>query len=149
MTAGQPDAETAAIRAAVDRGGVYLQFVPQPTVLETCWYTVGLTGRGLPELIVFGLPPDLARPALRDLADDLVTGRREIGAGQRADDVLAGHPARFVAVTEADRHLPAAARFYAGAAVRALQLVWPDRHERWPWQIGTHVADMPVLGEHT
>ena len=147
MTTGRPDAETA-IGEVVARGGVHLEFVPQPAVLETCWYTVGLTGHGLPELIVFGLPPDLARPALRALADDLVAGRVTIAAGQRADDVLAGHPAQFVAVTEPDRHLPAAAQVYAGAPLRALQVVWPDRYQRWPWQTGTHVADMPVLGEH-
>ena len=134
----------------IDPAGVHLQFEPHPTPLETCWYTVGLTGHDLPELIVFGLPPDISRPALELLAADLIAGRRQIAAGQRADDVLEGHPVRFVAVTEPDRHLPVAAQFYAGTGttVRALQIVWPDRYERWPWQTGTRVHDMPVLGEH-
>ena len=129
---------------------VHLAFVPQPTALETCWYTVGLTGHGHPELIVFGLPPDICRPALRAVAADLVAGRRTLAAGQTADDVLDGHRVLLVAVTEPDRHLPAAAQRYAGegAAVRALQIVWPDRYRRWPWETGSRVQDMPVLGEH-
>jgi hypothetical protein len=142
------DTDLREIRDAIDRTGVYLQFVPQPTALETCWYTVGLTGHGHPELILFGLPPDICRPVLRAVAGDLIAGRRTVAAGQEADDVLEGHRVRFVAVTEPDRHLPAAAQFYAGRAVRALQIVWPDRYERWPWQTGTRVDDMPVLGEH-
>ena len=150
MTAGPPDAERRAILEVIDRAGVYLHFVPQPTVLETCWYTVGLTGHDHPELIVFGLPPDLSRAALRAAAGDVTAGRRTFAAGRRTDDgVLEGHPVAFVAVTEPDRHLPVAADFYAssGLQVRALQLVWPDRYHRWPWQTGTRVSDMPVLGE--
>lgn len=147
MTPGARDA----IVATIDSAGVHLQFEPQPSALETCWYTVGLTGHGHPELIVFGLPPDISRPLLRDVAADLVAGRRVVTAGQVAGDVLAGHPVRFVEVPEPDRHLPVAAQFYAvaGTQVRAMQIVWPDRHDRWPWDAGSRVGDMPVLGGHS
>ena len=150
MTAGEHDAGLHAVAEVIARDGVSLQFVPQPTPLESCWYTVGLTGHGHPELILFGLPPDISRPTLYALAGDLIAGRREIAAGRRADDVVDGHQVEFVAVDEPDRHLPAAAQFYAGAEVplRALQIVWPDRYHRWPWQTGTRVSDMPVLGRH-
>lgn len=127
--------------------GVFLQFEPQPLALETCWYTVGLTAHGHPELIVFGLPPDISRPVLQDLAADLIAGRRSLTAGQSADDIIDGHRVLLVPVSEPDRHLPVAAQLHPGN-LRALQLVWPDRHERWPWQPGTQLADMPVLGEH-
>ncbi|GIF06950.1 DUF4262 domain-containing protein [Actinoplanes siamensis] len=148
MAAGQQETERGQIREAIARTGVYLQFVPQPTALETCWYTIGLTGHGHPELILFGLPPDISRPVLRAVAGEVIAGRRVLTAGQRADDVLEGHEVELVAVTEPDRHLPVAAQFYAvtGAAVQALQIVWPDRYHRWPWQPGTRVDDMPVLG---
>ena len=150
MTAGQHDTGLDPISGAIDRTGVHLQFEPQPTPLETCWYTVGLTGHGRPELILFGLPPDLSRPVLRELAGEVIAGDRTIGTGDTADDVLDGHRVQFVAVTQPDRHLPVAARFYAGVArpLRALQIVWPDRYHRWPWQPGSRVHDMPVLGPH-
>ena len=150
MTTGQYDTELRRIGETIERSGVYLQFVPQPTPLETCWYTIGLTGHARPELILFGLPPDLSRPTLQAVADDVIAGRRSVTAGRQADDVLPGHPVRFVAVTEPDRHLSVAAQFYAGtgAAVAALQIVWPDRYHRWPWQPGTRLDDMPVLGPH-
>ena len=150
MTAEQHDTGLRQIGETIQRSGVYLHFVPQPTPLETCWYTVGLTGHGHPELIMFGLPPDISRPALRSVAGDVIAGRRTLTAEQYADDVLEGHQVLLVAVTEPDRHLPVAAQFYAvtGAAVQALQIVWPDRHHRWPWQPGTRVDDMPVLGRH-
>jgi hypothetical protein len=150
MTAEQRDAGLRRIGETIERYGVHLEFVPQPTPLETCWYTIGLTDHDHPELILFGLPPDLSRPALLAVAGDVIAGRRACVAGQRAGDVLEGHEVLFVAVTEPDRHLPVAARFYAGtgAAVAALQVVWPDRYHRWPWQTGTRVDDMPVLGPH-
>ncbi|WP_109600357.1 DUF4262 domain-containing protein [Actinoplanes xinjiangensis] len=148
VTAGYQETGLAQIGEAVERSGVYLQFVPQPTPLEACWYTIGLTGHGHPELILFGLPPDISRPTLRTVADDVIAGRRTFAPGQYADDVIEGHQVQFVAVIEPDRHLPVAAQFYAvtGAAIDALQIVWPDRYHRWPWQPGTHVDDMPVLG---
>jgi Domain of unknown function (DUF4262) len=148
MTAEQRDTELDQVGEAVKRVGVYLAFVPQPALLETCWYTIGLTDHRHPELILFGLPPDIARPVLYAVAQEVIEGRRTCAAGQFADDVLEGHSVTFVAVTEPDRHLPGAAQFYAGTgtAVEALQIVWPDRYHRWPWQPGTHVADMPVLG---
>jgi hypothetical protein len=150
MTAGQQDTGLRQIGEAIERSGVYLEFVPQPTALETCWYTIGLTNHDHPELILFGLPPDISRPVLHTVAGEVIAGRRRCTAGQYVDDVLEGHQVRFVAVNEPDRHLPVAARFYAvtGAAVEALQIVWPDRYHRWPWQPGTRVDDMPVLGRH-
>jgi hypothetical protein len=151
MTTNHQDIGLRRIDEAVGRSGVYLQFVPQPTPLETCWYTIGLTGHGHPELILFGLPPDNSRPVLHTLAGDVIAGRRTFTAGQHADDVLEGHQVQLVAVSEPDRHLPVAAQYYAAtdAAVEALQIVWPDRHHRWPWQPGTRVDDMPVLGPHS
>ncbi|WP_229070972.1 DUF4262 domain-containing protein [Actinoplanes sp. DH11] len=148
MTTGQQDAGLRQIGETVARSGVHLQFVPQPALLETCWYTIGLTGHDHPELILFGMPPDLARPVLHDIAGDVIARRRTCTAGQFAGDVLGGHQAQFVAVSEPDRHLPVAAQFYAttGTAVTALQIVWPDRYQRWPWQPGSRVSDMPVLG---
>ncbi|MEU4421840.1 DUF4262 domain-containing protein [Actinoplanes sp. NPDC024001] len=148
MAAGHQETELRQIGEAIERSGVYLHFVPQPTPLETCWYTIGLTGHGHPELILFGLPPDISQPALRAVASEVIAGRRAFTPGQYADDVLEGHQVQLVAVTEPDRHLPVAAQFYAvtGAAVEALQIVWPDRYHRWPWQPGTRVDDMPVLG---
>jgi hypothetical protein len=148
MTAGHQDTGLGQIGEDIRRSGVYLHFVPQPTSLETCWYTIGLTHHDHPELILFGLPPDISRPVLHTVAGDVIAGRRTFTPGEQADDVLEGHPVQFVAVAEPERHLPVAAQFYAatGVAVHALQIVWPDRHHRWPWQPGTQVDDMPVLG---
>lgn len=149
MTAGRQDTGLGQIGEAIERDGVYLAFVPQPELLETCWYTIGLTEHRHPELILFGLPPDISRSVLHAVAEEVIEGRRTCAAGQYADDVLEGHPVTFVAVTEPGRHLPLATRFYAGTgtATEALQIVWPDRYHRWPWQPGTHVNDMPVLGQ--
>lgn len=76
MAAGQHDIGLRQVGDAIQRYGVHLEFVPQPTPLETCWYTVGLTSHHQPELIIFGLPPDISRPVLRSVADDVIAGRR-------------------------------------------------------------------------
>jgi hypothetical protein len=101
-------------------------------------YTVGLWHTfGEPELVMFGLSGD-------DMASWLNTAV-ELGRDkgwpelQRPyDGVLEGfetqvrevHPSWYRAL------FGAALGFYRGVAVPFRQLVWPDRHGRWPWDEG-------------
>ncbi|WP_066970820.1 hypothetical protein [Mycobacterium sp. 852002-50816_SCH5313054-b] len=66
----------------------------------------GLTGRGLPELLMTGVAPARALQLLGCLADS--------------------------AAEAADAHMNAAIAL-DGAGVRGLQLVWADRRGRWRW----------------
>jgi len=95
-------------------------------------YTVGLARKGLPEIIVFGLPPEAAHPFLNQL------GRRFETEGVPAldvdlFDVAEGYPARLLPVSRsaADEYMFATKHRYPGYS--AVQLVWCDKHRHFPW----------------
>ena len=99
-------------------------------------YTAGLALGGLHEFIVFGFSPELARPVLSDLAQRARDGER-FPTNVGLEDVLPGMPAVLLEVprVEADHYL-AAARGCAPTNLRALQIVWPDERDLFPWQDG-------------
>lgn len=108
-------------------------------------YTVGLHDRGLPELLVTGLPPERAAGVLNDVAAAAVAGRVfEPGAHVAVGD---GPLLEIVEVDHPDAHLNFALAV-GGADIRALQLVWADHLGRWPWAAGwAHGRRrQPVLG---
>ncbi|NIH82130.1 DUF4262 domain-containing protein [Amycolatopsis viridis] len=110
-------------------------------------YTVGLTARGRPELVVTAMAPLPARDVLNDVAAHLLrTGEPDLSPGER----LPG-PGNLlleaVAVAVPPVHLRTAADLF-GLEIRATQLVHADARGRWPWCPGWHGPGgrQPVLG---
>ncbi|HWF69652.1 MAG TPA: DUF4262 domain-containing protein, partial [Mycobacterium sp.] len=108
-------------------------------------YTVGLHKRGLPELLITGLPPQRAARILNSVAEYLVNGGRPI-PGER---ILIGGEVllEVVQAQHPDAHMNVAVAFY-GPALRALQLVWPDDRGHRPWCAAFSNGEIrqPVLG---
>ncbi|MCU0866428.1 MAG: DUF4262 domain-containing protein [Planctomycetes bacterium] len=114
-------------------------------------YTVGLWERfEQPEVIVFGLPDDVAGDLLDTVADEVAEGRK-FRAGEKHDGLLVGYPARFFDVPKAllELLLPDAVWAYQDTEFPCVQLVWPDKQGRWPWEPGVRdgfAAAQPVPG---
>jgi hypothetical protein len=89
---------------------------------------------GQPEVIVFGLPQDVAEELLQAIADGCEGGATYV-AGTKHEGLLQGYPVRFLEVPAAARGdwFAAAQWAYEGAEFPAVQLVWPDPQGRWPW----------------
>lgn len=109
-------------------------------------YTVGLHERGLPELLVTGMPAQTSAKLLN------VTGQGMVDDGmvlRPAEHIDCG--GRFllevVEVEHPDVHLTFAIRV-GGPDVHAYQLVWADDRGRWPWDRGWGHGRrrQPVLG---
>jgi hypothetical protein len=96
-------------------------------------YTVGLAAKGWPELIVFGLPLDVARQFLNQLGRRLRDGE-QLPLDTAMLGVAEGFPAQLVAVPRqaSDQYMFATRRRYPD--YRALQLVWTDKAGRFPWE---------------
>lgn len=114
-------------------------------------YTVGLAMEDHPELIVFGLPMETAQAILNDLAiERVLKGRKNLTAGQELRDVVKNYPVRLVQVVDSSTHLTVANALFQQEPepIAALQVVFPDRDGRWPWdpQCSPKVASMPLLG---
>ena len=132
-----------AIYASVERNGWVVQCVESDRTPYA--YTIGLHPRGLPELLVTGMPPQRATHVLNSVAQYLVDGGRPL-PGERiciGDELLLD----VVQVQHPDAHLNFAVAFY-GAELQALQLVWPDEQGQRPWcaEFSNGLVRQPVLG---
>jgi hypothetical protein len=129
------------IYAAVQENGWVVQFISDRTPFA---YTIGLHERGLPELLVTGMPPERARLVLDSVAHYLVKGGRPV-PGER---MLVGGELLldFVQVEHPDAHLNFAVSIYG--PVRALQVVWPDEQGHRPWcaEFSNGGVRQPVFG---
>jgi len=123
------------ICAAVQENGWVVQVVTGRPLFA---YTIGLHQRGLPELLVTGMPPERARLVLNSVAHYLVGGGRPVPGELLLDFVQVQHPSA---------HLKFTAMFY-GADLRALQLVWPDEQGHRPWcaEFSNDGVLQPVFG---
>ena len=101
-------------------------------------YTVGLyKTHGHPELVVIGLPPEVAHPVLGMAVDQIAKGH-VFRADARDSSLLEGNDCLIRSV------LPGSYRQYLGMAVwfyrespasfPALQILWPDPEGRFPGQ---------------
>jgi hypothetical protein len=108
---------------------------------------------GHPELLVFGLPSNIAQPIINDLGSRIRSGAA-FAHGVTDSDVLQHHAVHFVTVPPSafGSHLGYAVWFYGQHQFPSLQIVWPDRTGLFPWQRGFDVslhALQPVLGAAT
>ena len=116
-------------------------------------YTVGLWHHfQQPEVVVFGLDVDAADELLHNVTDACVEGAK-FAHGEKHDGLLVGFAVRFLDVARdvAAEHLGAAGWAYQDEAYSCVQLVWPDKEKRWPWQEGVRQGFrdvQPLLGPH-
>ncbi|MBX3463172.1 MAG: DUF4262 domain-containing protein [Planctomycetes bacterium] len=135
----------------VEQSGLHVAHQPARGDLPAGSHSVGLWEHfEQPEVLVFGLPDEVAAALLEALADEVDAGRR-FHDGERHEGLLQDYPVRFVAVPRerlADV-LPTACWAYDGDDFPAVQLVWPDKQGRWPWDPAARdgfAARQPVLG---
>lgn len=115
-------------------------------------YSTGFwLGAHHPELIMFGMKPDVAHDVFWDLFRGAKEGR-ELVAGKRTHDAFANLPAYAFKVSRrhyAD-HLGWSRWFYRGDDFSCLQIVWPDPSGVFPWETGfdpEFLLDQPDLTE--
>jgi len=140
----------------VQRYGLHIVNVLEEGTLPSFAYTVGLFHTFQhPEVLVYGLPQDRAHRILNDLADNLRAGRRYV-AGGVYEDLLERYSCTFRLIPPSHyrEHLGWASWFNETPDFPALQLIYPDKEGRWPWQDGASdgfrhhqlvLADSPPL----
>lgn len=134
----------------VEQNGVQLFFDEVEDPATTRAFTLGLFHlRQRPEILAFGLPEELAGQVLELVADDVEDGV-EYEVGQKHEGIVHGYPVTFGRVTKAQVRalLPELVSAYGTDDVPVLQLVYPDRQGRWPWDPGVREGfseGQPVL----
>ena len=109
-----------------------LQVVPDHSG-PVFYYTVGLTARGLPELVLFGLDSTTGQKALENIAAMLIAGVRPAD-GLLLHDVLQNVPVALHEIPEikTQTHMRYASEFFPNG-VRGMQVIWPDTFGVFPW----------------
>jgi hypothetical protein len=102
-------------------------------------YSIGMRALNHPDVIIPGLPPEVATAFIGKIYGQVKAGLpREVGVTY--DDVAEGYPAQFRAVLPAwrDRLTLVAGtvyqRLYGDPGHELIQLFYPDRLGRWPWE---------------
>lgn len=129
------------IAADVAEHGCHIALLPGGGGRSGCAFTVGLwRSHRHPELVVFGLDGAQAEDLLDLLQEEIEQGN-PCAAGASRAGILHQYPVAFRAVT-ADRvaWFEPAVRFHGGADFPMLQVFWPDRQGRFPWDEGAQEA---------
>ncbi|MER7276629.1 DUF4262 domain-containing protein [Dactylosporangium sp. NPDC000244] len=106
-------------------------------------YTVGLTAKAAPELVITGLPPHTAHVLLNDMATR-VADTGPIADGSRIHDLIDGLDAVIINGTSVGQiSAGAAVARYGADRVQLQQIVWPDPHGNLPWDAG-YRADLYI-----
>ena len=136
--------------ADIQRYGLHVLKVAGDNEWPDFVYSIGLFHSfDHPEVIILGLPGGVAHDILNSLVDVLRSGKC-FADGDETDDLLEGYSCRFLVVPpeQVVAHFGWAMWYYDGRAFPTLQLVYPDREGRWPWDAGvspSFLAQQPIL----
>lgn len=102
-------------------------------------YTIGLYEKfEHPEIIIFGLKTDVMGHLLNGLTDEIRKGKK-YNPNQKYSDLLESYQVQFLEVREENYadYLGYAGWYYKNTFdFPVLQMVWPDKERKWPWEIG-------------
>lgn len=122
------------LRSVIDEHGWAVQAVGAGPDTHQFAYTVGLHEKGLPEILLIGLPYLTSHSILNAAAKKLIASGRPRD-GQVDLDLLVNYPAvyRDVPSAAAGEVHTCIARAMYGDGVEVVQLVWPDVDGKFPW----------------
>jgi len=121
----------------IERYGWTVLMIPASDYLPSFAYTVGLFQNfNHPELICFGLKGELANEILNDVGELIRKG--EVIKIESNYNLFEKSRAQFVNVDKRSisDHFRYAIRYYNTSEFPALQLVWTDRNDKFPWEEG-------------
>ena len=101
-------------------------------------YSFGLYERFKhPEVIIFGLPADTMQTLINEVGENILLRGVQYGAGDSANDLLEGYTCTFREVNPLRyaETITWATWFYGSQGFPALQLFWPDKQGRFPWDV--------------
>lgn len=122
----------------LERHGWYVIKVGAGAEAAAFAYSLGLFKTfGQPEVILFGLDLDTMHTLINDVGEAVRKGRR-FAAGDSCDELLDGYTCTFRSVSPAHLrdNMTYTQWFYGHDEFPAVQLVWPDRNGKFPWDDG-------------
>jgi len=114
-------------------------------------YSTGLTKHDLPELIVSGLPMEVAAHFINEIGNEMMDGKK-LELGKKYIEYAKGDlPMVFIEVSkEAMEEKMTTTGYHFKDGFKALQLVWCDTNGKMPWEEDFEekfIDKQEVLGE--
>lgn len=108
-------------------------------------YTVGLTEKGQPEVVVCGVPAELGAHICNEIYHKAVDEGLELTAGVTLDNLVEGFPGILCDVSS-EHEANQARNYYRNDDVRVLQFVLPDLQGNYPWDLAYDLD--PAIQKH-
>jgi hypothetical protein len=136
----QHDSESKkAILEDIEKYGCHLALLEADSYLPAFVYSIGLFKKfGHPEVICFGLRTDVMASIL-NIACDLIKSGKTLAPDQLYSEFLEGYQVQFIPVDKNyySNYVGYGGWFYGNTFdFPLLQLVWPDKEKRFPWDQG-------------
>jgi len=138
------------IRDDVEKYGWSVGLFEKGTATPSFAYTIGLWKTyNHPEIIAFGLPVDLLYTILNDTGE-LIKEGKQLSLGVDNNEILSNLPVQLLRVDASNipDYFGFAQWFNGYEAFPALQLFWPDKAGKFPWEPTydeTYRFDQPLL----
>ena len=120
----------------IEKFGLQIIMVASTDYLPSFVYSIGLTKTyNHPEIICFGLSNSLGHEIINDIAEIIKNGKA-IESGKIYSEIFENSRARFLKVDKRNiaDYFGAALNFYRDEEFNALQLIWTDRNDKFPWE---------------
>jgi hypothetical protein len=123
-------------RSDIEKYGLAVIMLEATDYLPSFAYSIGLWEKYKhPEIISFGLTVKTLHAIINDVAD-LIKGGQIIETGKNYPDIFSNGRAEFLSVDKRNLsdYFGYAIDFYNSREFPALQLVWTDRKDKFPWE---------------
>ncbi|MCH2045275.1 MAG: DUF4262 domain-containing protein [Saprospiraceae bacterium] len=122
----------------IQKYGLSIPMIEATDYLPSFAYSVGLQETfNHPEIICLGLDTQTMHSLINNIAD-IVEKEGDIKANQEYDNILENYRATFLKVDprNIEDYFGVAINFYGTIKIDALQLIWTDRNNKFPWEDG-------------
>lgn len=136
-TCSNPEDSYKNSRANVEKFGLEVIHVMASNYLPSFSYSIGLAQTYQhPEIICIGLSKELTHKVINDIAD-LIKHNEKIESNMVYTDIFADSKAMFLKVDPRNigDYFGTGLNYYQGKEFDALQLIWTDRKDRFPWEV--------------
>ena len=120
----------------IEKFGLQVIMVSSENYNPSFAYSVGLTETfNHPEIVCFGLPSDLAHSIINDVVE-IIKQTEAIKIEKEYDNIFKDSRAAFLKVDQRniEDYFGVALEYYPDKKIEALQLIWTDRNDKFPWE---------------
>jgi hypothetical protein len=121
----------------IEKFGWSVVMIKETDYLPAFAYTIGIWEKyGKPEIIAFGLDTETLQILVND-AGDIIKSGLEIILKKKYDNILENLDVQFIEVNENNisDYFGYAIEYYGSKHFPAMQLVWPDHLNKFPWDV--------------